>query len=80
MFKKLFAAVGPEEAVTVPLAGVAWADDPPADGVGAHGVGKGVSQGYGDAYPDQIGPEPIPPARRFVGRQRTTGGLRPRLH
>ena len=63
MFKKLFVAVAAAGAMTVPLAGVAWADDRPADGVGAHGVGKGgIPKAIGDAYPDQIDPrDRIPP-------------------
>ena len=72
MFKKLFIAAAAAAAVSVPLAGMAWADPPSDPGASDSGVGNGgIPEKLGNFVDTGITPsanpsgDPAPPGRAF---------------
>jgi hypothetical protein len=51
MLKKLFITAAAAAAVSVPLAGVAWADRPSDPGSNGSGIGQGVCQNSSATLP-----------------------------
>ena len=65
MLKKLFVTAAAAAAVSVPLAGVAWAEPPADPGAGnGNGIGKGCSKAAAKAVTD-IGLPTDPPSALF---------------
>ena len=75
MLKKLFVTAAAAAAVSVPLAGVAWADKPSDPGSNGNGLGKGgMPQRIGDFAATGVTPplenpngtgNPVPPGQEF---------------
>jgi hypothetical protein len=73
MFKKLFVAAAAAAAVSVPLAGMAWADPPSDPGSSGNGIGKGgVPEKLGTLVDTGVTPsanpsgDPTPPGSVFI--------------
>ena len=73
MLKKLFFAPAAAAAVSVPLAGVAWADkpsDPGGNGVGKGGVPATVGEALNRNYPAVYDGSPVTPGSDSAGSQK----------
>ena len=79
MLKKLFATAAAAAAVSVPLAGVAWADKPSDPGSNGNGLGQGgvpaaageaLNRNYPGAFPDKV-----PPGSVFSQAAKLPGNL-----
>jgi hypothetical protein len=74
MLKKLFFTAAAAAAVSVPLAGVAWADkpsDPGGNGVGKGGVPAAVGEALNRNYPTVYDGSPVTPGSVFSGVAKT---------
>jgi hypothetical protein len=74
MLKKLFFTATAAAAVSVPLAGAAWADkpsDPGANGVGKGGVPAAVGEALNRNYPTVYDGSPVTPGSAFSGVAKT---------
>ena len=57
MLKKLFVAAAAAAVVSVPLAGVAWADPPSDPGSNGNGIGKGGVPQKAGTFANSFGPD-----------------------